>query len=173
MHTSMFPYWYSRPELFAAKFTSQSNSINMGLNMFDPWFQIPRDGPMHGWAVQQLHHQGVEPDRQWGTHTGEEPQYLIPKIFQGENIADNGGVKVAYEAWKLKFGSEPSLPLPSLSLTPSQLFWVCNNSFCAPGDTMCAVEHQNTIKNKHIFLRFPLRSIDAASTSPFLNMTRQ
>ena len=44
-----------------------------------------------------------------------------------ENIADNGGVKKAYNAYLKyirQFGEE--LPLPALKYTPRQLFWIAN-----------------------------------------------
>lgn len=47
-------------------------------------------------------------------------------IFSGENIADNGGLKAAFNAYiKSKNESEvDTLPLPGLAMTHRQLFFV-------------------------------------------------
>ncbi|XP_023172900.2 neprilysin-2 isoform X2 [Drosophila hydei] len=60
---------------------------------------------------------------------------------QGENIADNGGVKesyIAYKRWVEKHGTEPKLP--GLDYTPQQMFWI------SAGQTWCAKYRKESLK---------------------------
>ncbi|KAH8381748.1 hypothetical protein KR093_011645, partial [Drosophila rubida] len=60
---------------------------------------------------------------------------------QGENIADNGGVKesyIAYQRWVEKHGPEPKLP--GLDYTPQQMFWI------SAGQTWCAKYRKESLK---------------------------
>ncbi|KAK9462391.1 uncharacterized protein V1516DRAFT_670143 [Lipomyces oligophaga] len=46
------------------------------------------------------------------------------KLTEGENIADNGGIAAAFQAWKGTEVTDPSPLLPGVNLTKEQLFFV-------------------------------------------------
>lgn len=62
---------------------------------------------------------------------------------QGENIADNGGIKesyYAYEKWVKDNGEEKGLP--GIDLTPKQLFWV------SAGQIWCNTQRDESLRNR-------------------------
>jgi len=60
---------------------------------------------------------------------------------QGENIADNGGLKAAYGAYAKFVKNKQEQKLPDLDLTPQQLFWV------SYGQLWCAKYRDAELKN--------------------------
>ena len=72
---------------------------------------------------------------QYGNYTETNVDLKLNGInTQGENIADNGGIKEAYLAYKklvLENGDEPRLP--GLDYSPEQLFWL------SAAQTWCSV----------------------------------
>jgi hypothetical protein len=101
-------------------------------------FQVSGEGAVHHLPVRQLHRprawrRASQRDHIAGASCCRLHFLLQP---QGENIADNGGLKAAYrsysgspslhmtppDAWVARHG--PERPLPGLALSPKQLFWV-------------------------------------------------
>uniref|UniRef100_A0A4Y0BJM9 Neprilysin, neutral endopeptidase 2 n=1 Tax=Anopheles funestus TaxID=62324 RepID=A0A4Y0BJM9_ANOFN len=79
---------------------------------------------------------------QYGNYTEPNVKLNLNGInTQGENIADNGGVKEAYYAyrkWAEKHGPEPRLP--GLNLSPEQMFWL------SAAQTWCSVFRPEAMK---------------------------
>ncbi|XP_058986488.1 neprilysin-2 isoform X2 [Musca domestica] len=79
---------------------------------------------------------------QYGNYTDKQTGLNLNGInTQGENIADNGGIKesyIAYKRWVEKNGEEPKLP--GLNYSPEQMFWI------SAAQTWCAVYRKETLK---------------------------
>merc|ERR1740123_2445462 len=73
---------------------------------------------------------------QYGNYTARPPVSINLNGIntQGENIADNGGIKEAYNAyqsWMKRNGEEPKLP-GFTKFTPKQMFWIsAGNTWCS------------------------------------------
>lgn len=61
---------------------------------------------------------------------------------QGENIADNGGIKESYRAYMRWAEKNPEPKLPGLSYTPQQLFWI------SAGQVWCSVYREEAMKSR-------------------------
>lgn len=94
-------------------------------------------------------------------------------VTQDENIADNGGIRLAYRAYRRlgRQGAPPPPRLPHctdtarpLPLTPDQLFWVAAANVWCSADR---VEHlrSTTLNGEHVPNRFRING-------PLSNMAR-
>ncbi|XP_055923499.1 neprilysin-2 isoform X2 [Eupeodes corollae] len=79
---------------------------------------------------------------QYGNYTEKSTGLNLNGInTQGENIADNGGIKesyLAYRKWAQKNGPEPKLP--GLDFKPEQMFWL------SAAQTWCSKQRKESLK---------------------------
>ena len=75
----------------------------------------------------------------------------------GENIADNGGIKMAYNAWRAS--DPPAQRLPGLSdVSPEQLFFLSfAQVWC--GETRPEAAHQRLLTDPHSPHRFRVNGV--------------
>ncbi|KAB7494554.1 Endothelin-converting enzyme 2 [Armadillidium nasatum] len=112
--------------------------------------QYDMDGNLGDWWQNDTEKRFLEKTNciieQYGNYTSETHKIKINGIYtQGENIADNGGIRVAYKAymkWVEENGEEEMLP--GLGYTPNQLFWV------ASAQIWCSVFRPELLRNKII-----------------------
>lgn len=99
--------------------------------------QISKEGQLENWWTYDTEKSYAEKaqciiDQYSGFKSEELKIHLNGIITQGENIADNGGLKIAYDAyqeWVAK--NEPEKCLPNLDYTPNQMFWIAfANAWC-------------------------------------------
>ncbi|XP_019873600.1 neprilysin-2 isoform X2 [Aethina tumida] len=100
--------------------------------------QFDKEGNLVDWWAPQTREAFVSKAQciidQYGNYTVPELKLNLNGInTQGENIADNGGIKeayLAYNKWVQRNGEEPMLP--GLKYTPNQMFWIsAANTWCA------------------------------------------
>ncbi|XP_076238812.1 M13 family metallopeptidase neprilysin 2 isoform X2 [Calliopsis andreniformis] len=106
-------------------FDDQGRQFDGNGNLVDWW--APQTKEKYVKKVECIIHQ-------YGNYTVEEVGLKLNGInTQGENIADNGGIKEAYYAYKEWVRrNEPELRLPGLPYTPEQLFWIsAANTWCS------------------------------------------
>ncbi|XP_057330914.1 neprilysin-2-like [Microplitis mediator] len=100
--------------------------------------QFNKDGNLVDWWAPSTEKKYLEKTKciinQYGNYTVKEVGMNLNGInTQGENIADNGGVKeayLAYREWADQHEPEPNLP--GLPYTPRQMFWIsAANTWCS------------------------------------------
>ncbi|XP_017759283.1 PREDICTED: membrane metallo-endopeptidase-like 1 isoform X2 [Eufriesea mexicana] len=100
--------------------------------------QFDKNGNLVDWWAPQTKEKYLERAEciihQYGNYTVEEVGLNLNGInTQGENIADNGGIKeayLAYREWVKRNQDEPKLP--GLPYSPQQLFWIsAANTWCS------------------------------------------
>lgn len=150
-------YWtwnYSRLVFYFNIFRHVFNSsIFQGFD--DQGRQFDSDGNLVDWWEEDTKKAYLEKARciieQYGNFTEPNVKLNLNGInTQGENIADNGGIKEAYLAYK-KFVQDNGVEkkLPGLNFTANQLFWI------SAAQTWCSVyrpgnfEFQNEIKHSY------------------------
>jgi len=101
--------------------------------------QFDDEGNLANWWEEQTGRNFLSKSRciieQYGNYTAKKINIPLNGInTQGENIADNGGIKEAYKAynsWVVRNGEEPRLP-GLQKYTPNQLFWItAGNVWCS------------------------------------------
>ncbi|KAF5280979.1 hypothetical protein FQR65_LT14903 [Abscondita terminalis] len=92
--------------------------------------QLNIEGNLENWWAEETNKAFLEKAKciigQYSNYTVLDVNLNVNGVLtQGENIADNGGIKEAYFAykkWLSRNGDEPKLP--GLDYTPKQLFWI-------------------------------------------------
>lgn len=100
--------------------------------------QFDKNGNLVDWWQSETKERYLEKAQcivyQYGNYTVEDVGLNLNGInTQGENIADNGGIKEAYLAYrKWVERNHPEKKLPGLPYTPQQLFWISSaNTWCS------------------------------------------
>lgn len=103
--------------------------------------QYSSEGNLHDWWDPDTKKNFLEKTKciidQYGNYTDSITNTTLNGIItQGENIADNGGLKIAYRAYLAAMQDERQKDplLPGLNYTQQQLFWI------SAAQTWCSVE---------------------------------
>ncbi|CAI6351505.1 unnamed protein product [Macrosiphum euphorbiae] len=127
------------------------------------------NGNMVDWWTEETNKRFLEKEKcfisQYGNYTSHEVGLKVNGTQTlGENISDNGGLSIAYNAyreWAKGHGVEPRLP-GLQEYTPQQMFWLSNaNAWCAKNHMI--YEEYVIQYDKHSPIRFRING-------PFSNM---
>lgn len=172
----VFPAGILQPPFFSAEWPKAFNYGAMGVVMGheithgfdDQGSQYDKDGNLNTWwsaeAVERFKAKTSCISEQYSVYTinGE---HVNGNLTLGENIADNGGLKAAYNAyqnWVAQNGVEPRLPAWP-ELTPDQMFFVgFAQVWC--GTVRPAEAHRLIVKDPHSPGR--VRVLGTLSNSP-------
>ncbi|XP_063703572.1 neprilysin-4 [Culicoides brevitarsis] len=139
----MFPAGILQPPFYHRYFPKSLNYGGIGVVIghelthgFDDKGRLfDREGNLHRWwseeSIKEFHGRAQCLINQYGNYTVQEVGIAVDgENTQGENIADNGGIKQAYKAYKkwLEAQTDPEVleheTLPGLNATSTQLFFL-------------------------------------------------
>uniref|UniRef100_A0A336MB19 CSON012957 protein n=1 Tax=Culicoides sonorensis TaxID=179676 RepID=A0A336MB19_CULSO len=139
----MFPAGILQPPFYHRYFPKSLNYGGIGVVIghelthgFDDKGRLfDREGNLHRWwsedAIKEFHNRAQCLINQYGNYTVQEVGIAVDgENTQGENIADNGGIKQAYQAYKqwLDQQTDPEVLeneiLPELNMSSTQLFFL-------------------------------------------------
>ncbi len=129
----VFPAGILQPPFFHRDFPSPMNYGGMGMVMGhelthgfdDQGRKFDGHGRMSEWwtpaVAKAFEERAACIEEQYAAYEVQPGVHLDGKLTLGENLADNGGIRLAWKAWSA-LGDDASLP--GLDLTPQQLFFV-------------------------------------------------
>ncbi|RZF35772.1 hypothetical protein LSTR_LSTR012070 [Laodelphax striatellus] len=111
--------------------------------------QFNKDGNLVDWWEEETKKKYLEKAKciinQYGNYTSRQVDIKLNGVnTQGENIADNGGIKLsyyAYQSWEEQYGPEPRLPGLQM-YSPQQMFWI------SAANVWCAKHKDESLKNQ-------------------------
>lgn len=113
----------------------------------DQGSQYDAEGNLKNWWAEATRKAYLEKAsciiNQYGNYTEPLTSLKLSGInTQGENIADNGGIKESYRAYVRWAKNNPEPKMPGLNYTPQQMFWV------AAGQVWCSTYRYEAMKNR-------------------------
>ncbi len=129
----VFPAGILQPPFFHRDFPAAMNYGGMGMVMGhelthgfdDQGRKFDAHGRMADWwtpeVAKSFEERAACIERQYASYEVQPGVHLDGKLTLGENLADNGGIRLSWKAWS---GLGDETALPGLDLTPRQLFFV-------------------------------------------------